>query len=526
MPAPTSSSPTPSAANRRRLALHNLQDATRELNRLAAENARAVADAAGRPVVVAGSVGPTGDLLAPLGPLTEDEAVEVFVEQIEGLKEGGADVIWIETMSALEEIRAAARAAAKVGMPFTLTASFDTAGKTMMGIAPAALVEFAATLDDRPLAVGGNCGVGASDLLVSVLAMTAARPDAIVIAKANCGVPTVHGDHADYSGTPELMADYARLAIDAGARIIGGCCGTSPAHLAAMRAGARHARQGGAADASRRSSRAIGDAGGAAGRRASARKRLARRAPRPRGAARGPPAGARQLDPLHHAAAAAGRGALRGRPRDHRAQCRDDPRGDRHRLQGATRARSRCSRRPAATSTAGACAFRAAWPASSSRPRRANSPSTRATRRASVPIGGKATVFAPVYGSPFVHDLDRGRRYGTIEDFANFVKLAYQSPYIHHSGGTVCEPVDLPVNKRHLEMVYAHMRWSDKPYMGSVTHPERAKDTVRDVGDPLRRGVRPRQHRRDEPDQRQLAAGLGRLHARRGRGLCAKRTRR
>jgi trimethylamine--corrinoid protein Co-methyltransferase len=93
-------------------------------------------------------------------------------------------------------------------------------------------------------------------------------------------------------------------------------------------------------------------------------------------------------------------------------------------------------------------------------------------------IGGDATVFAPNYGSPFVHDLDRGRRYGTIEDFRNFVKLAYLSPYIHHSGGTVCEPVDLPVNKRHYEMVYAHMRWSDKPFMGSVTRPERAQDTV------------------------------------------------
>jgi trimethylamine---corrinoid protein Co-methyltransferase len=96
-----------------------------------------------------------------------------------------------------------------------------------------------------------------------------------------------------------------------------------------------------------------------------------------------------------------------------------------------------------------------------------------------VMIGGKATVFAPNYGSPFVHDLDKGRRYGTIEDFRNFVKLAYLSPYIHHSGGTVCEPVDLPVNKRHLEMVYAHMRLSDKPFMGSVTAPERAQDTVR-----------------------------------------------
>jgi trimethylamine---corrinoid protein Co-methyltransferase len=96
----------------------------------------------------------------------------------------------------------------------------------------------------------------------------------------------------------------------------------------------------------------------------------------------------------------------------------------------------------------------------------------------SVEIGGAATVFAPAYGSPFVRDLEGGRRYGTIEDFRNFVKLAYASPYLHHSGGTVCEPVDLPVNKRHLDMVYAHLRYSDKPFMGSVTHPERARDTV------------------------------------------------
>ena len=95
-----------------------------------------------------------------------------------------------------------------------------------------------------------------------------------------------------------------------------------------------------------------------------------------------------------------------------------------------------------------------------------------------VEIGGDHTVFAPAYGSPFVRDLEGGRRYATIEDFRNFVMLAYQSPYLHHSGGTVCEPVDLPVNKRHLDMVYSHMRYSDKPFMGSVTAPERAEDTV------------------------------------------------
>jgi trimethylamine--corrinoid protein Co-methyltransferase len=96
----------------------------------------------------------------------------------------------------------------------------------------------------------------------------------------------------------------------------------------------------------------------------------------------------------------------------------------------------------------------------------------------SVEIGGMNTVFAPAYGSPFVRDLDDGRRYGTIEDFRNFVKLTWVSPYLHHSGGTVCEPVDLPVNKRHFEMVYSHLRWSDKPFMGSVTHPDRARDSV------------------------------------------------
>lgn len=93
-------------------------------------------------------------------------------------------------------------------------------------------------------------------------------------------------------------------------------------------------------------------------------------------------------------------------------------------------------------------------------------------------IGGARTVFVPAYGSPFVRDLDHGRRYATLEDFQNFVKLAYQSPSLHHSGGTICEPVDVPVNKRHFDMVYSHIKYSDKPFMGSVTHPERAEDTV------------------------------------------------
>ena len=96
----------------------------------------------------------------------------------------------------------------------------------------------------------------------------------------------------------------------------------------------------------------------------------------------------------------------------------------------------------------------------------------------SIKIGGKHTVFAPVYGPPFIRNLDEGRRYATIDDFRNFVKLAYSAPALHHSGGTLCEPVDIPVNKRHLDMVYSHIKYSDKPFMGSVTHPDRARDSV------------------------------------------------
>ena len=130
-------------------------------------------------------------------------------------------------------------------MPYTVTASFDTAGKTMMGVPPSSLPD--RRRRPRPAArrrSGANCGVGASDLLVSVLAMTAGDPSAIVIAKANAGIPQFHGDHIHYSGTPALMADYARLAVDAGARIMGGCCGTSPVHLAAMRAAIDDYRRG------------------------------------------------------------------------------------------------------------------------------------------------------------------------------------------------------------------------------------------------------------------------------------------
>ncbi len=216
-----------------RLKLHRSEDRVAEFAEIAARLARDVADASTRPVVVAGSVGPTGELFEPLGALTADVAVASFREQIRGLKAGGVDVIWIETMSAAEEVRAAAQAAIDEGMPYTATCSFDTAGRTMMGLMPSALAEVFDGLAEQPVAFGANCGVGASDILVTVAAMCDGTH--AVIAKGNCGIPQFRGTEIEYSGTPELMGTYARLAADTGVRIVGGCCGTSPEHLAAMR---------------------------------------------------------------------------------------------------------------------------------------------------------------------------------------------------------------------------------------------------------------------------------------------------
>ena len=223
-------------ANASRLRLHGAGHRVRALNRVAAELAREVADAAGRPVVVAGSVGPTGEIFEPMGTLTHALAVEMFHEQAEGLRDGGADVLWVETISAPEEFRAAAEAARLAGMPWCGTMSFDTAGRTMMGTTSAQLADLVERLPHPPVAYGANCGVGASDLLRTVLGFFAQGSERPVIAKGNAGIPKYHDGHIHYDGTPALMADYAVLARDAGVRIIGGCCGTMPDHLRAMRA--------------------------------------------------------------------------------------------------------------------------------------------------------------------------------------------------------------------------------------------------------------------------------------------------
>ncbi len=219
--------------NASRLKLHGAEHRVRELSRIAAELGREVADASGRTVIVAGSVGPTGDIMVPMGSLTHESAVEMFHEQAEGLKEGGADVLWLETISAAEEYKAAAEGFALAGMPWCGTMSFDTAGRTMMGLTAPELSRLVEKLPNPPIAFGANCGVGAPDLLRTVLGFEGAKRP--LIAKGNAGIPKYHDGHIHYDGTPDLMADYAVLARDCGATLIGGCCGTTPEHLSAMR---------------------------------------------------------------------------------------------------------------------------------------------------------------------------------------------------------------------------------------------------------------------------------------------------
>ncbi|MCT4331609.1 betaine--homocysteine S-methyltransferase [Paracoccus sp. YLB-12] len=221
--------------NASRLRLHGAQGRVAELNHAAAELAREVADTAPRKPLVAGSMGPTGEIMAPLGALSHNAAVEMFHQQADALKQGGADLLWVETISAVEEFRAAAEAAFLVDMPWCGTMSFDTAGRTMMGVAPAQLAALVEKLPNPPIAFGANCGLGASDLLRTVTALLASGNERPLVAKANAGIPHFEAGHVQYDGTPELMADYACLARDLGVRIIGGCCGTMPRHLRAMR---------------------------------------------------------------------------------------------------------------------------------------------------------------------------------------------------------------------------------------------------------------------------------------------------
>jgi 5-methyltetrahydrofolate--homocysteine methyltransferase len=152
-------------------------------------------------------------------------------------------------MSAIDEVKAAVMGATAAGLPYVVTVSFDTNGRTMMGVTPAQVAQLAHELDPQPIAFGGNCGTGASELMAAVLNLESAKAESdVLVAKSNCGIPQFVGGEIEYSGTPELMADYARLALDAGVRIIGGCCGTTPEHIRAMRAALEAHEKGAAPD--------------------------------------------------------------------------------------------------------------------------------------------------------------------------------------------------------------------------------------------------------------------------------------
>jgi methionine synthase I (cobalamin-dependent) len=237
-------------ANRARLALHGAHQHTAEINCVAANLARDAVKYSERNVLIAGSVGPTGELFAPLGALSYEEGVSIFEEQGAGLAGGGVDVFWIETMSSWDELNAAIAGVSRFNIPIVATASFDTAGHTMMGIGPA---DFFDGIAGRIEAFGANCGTGPKEALqvlkgmkdreLLVKCLNTEVLDAgefldnktHMVIKANCGVPVFEGAQAVYQGTPELMSAYTAMAAQMGASIIGGCCGTTPEHIRVMR---------------------------------------------------------------------------------------------------------------------------------------------------------------------------------------------------------------------------------------------------------------------------------------------------
>ena len=218
---------------RLRLQLHDLHHQVGAVNRAAAAIAHQAAKEANRPVLVAGSMGPTGELIEPLGSLTADEAEDAFAEQAAGLAEGGADLLWLETFSALEEVEAGVRGARRATeLPVVVTMSYDTAGCTMMGItgpeAGARLAELGVA------AMGANCGANLADTEAAVAGILDACGTIPVVSKANAGIPVWKGAELSFDGTPEVLAAHAQRVRQAGASIIGACCGSTPEHIELM----------------------------------------------------------------------------------------------------------------------------------------------------------------------------------------------------------------------------------------------------------------------------------------------------
>ena len=219
---------------RGRLGMHGLESRVEELNKAGAAIARKVADR--HPgVFVMGDIGPSGDLMEPMGTLTLESGKELFAEQIRGLVAGGVDAILIETMSDLGEVEAAVNAAHEVApeLPVIVTLSFDTNLRTMMGVKPAAAVTQLAAMGVR--IIGANCGRGVDEMLLIAKELVGARPEGVfIITQSNAGLPKLQGDVFIYDGSPEDMADYARQMVELGINIIGSCCGSTPAHTRAI----------------------------------------------------------------------------------------------------------------------------------------------------------------------------------------------------------------------------------------------------------------------------------------------------
>ncbi len=218
--------------NAARLKLHSLDARVSELCIAAAKLARQASNQSKHECRVAGSMGPTGEILEPDGPCTKEQAHEVFVEQANALAEGGVDALWIETMSSLSELDVAIHAACTTGLPIFVTMTFDTNSHTMMGVSPAQagvyLTELSEKLTDvNFLGIGANCGLGPAETLAACARMHQANPKNIpMLTKSNCGIPQYQNGQFTFSGTPELMHQYACLAMDLDIKIIGGCCGS------------------------------------------------------------------------------------------------------------------------------------------------------------------------------------------------------------------------------------------------------------------------------------------------------------
>jgi methionine synthase I (cobalamin-dependent) len=221
--------------SRYRLSLHNAQDQVVEANQAAAKILRQVADESDVEIIVAGDIGPSGEVLAPYGELAFQDAKDGFTEQAAALIAGDVDLIWIETMSDLEEVRAAVEGTREVSqdIPIVTTMTFDTHGRTMMGVTPEQAFETLSSLN--VVALGGNCGNGPEEIIEVINRMSTLNNGKPLVAKANAGIPELVQGKAVYRASPETMAEYAIKSYQAGARIIGGCCGSTPDHIKAIK---------------------------------------------------------------------------------------------------------------------------------------------------------------------------------------------------------------------------------------------------------------------------------------------------